>query len=79
MKVKIKSFDVDMEVKTKGIEFEVDTPDGGDHLGDLVLTKTTLTWCKGRTTPVNGIKIKWEDFAAWAETQAPKRKAGRGG
>ena len=74
MRVLIKSFDVGMEVKTKGIEFEVDSPDGEDHLGDLILTKTGLTWCKGRTPPKNGIKIKWQDFATWAESQAPKAK-----
>jgi hypothetical protein len=77
MKVVIKSFDVDMEVKSKGIEFEVDSPDGTEHLGDLVLTKTVLTWCKGRTTPAKGIKIKWEDFAEWAESRAPKKAKGK--
>ena len=40
MKVKIKSFDVRMEVKNRGIEFDVYSPDGREHLGDLVLTKT---------------------------------------
>lgn len=42
MKVTIKSFDVGMEVKNAGIEFDVYSPDGTDHLGDLVLTKSGL-------------------------------------
>lgn len=35
MKVSIKSFDVAMEVKNKGVEFEVYDNDG-QHLGDIV-------------------------------------------
>ena len=62
MKVNIKRFNVDMEVKNSGIEFEVRSPNGKQHLGDLVLTKTRLIWCSGQTKPENGKKIKWEDF-----------------
>ena len=63
MKVHIKSFDVDMEVKAKGIEFEVRSPGGGvTQLGDCVLTMTGLIWCKGKTGRQNGIKVSWEDF-----------------
>ena len=68
MKVTVKSFDVEMEVKNNGIEFEVRTPDGATQLGDVVLTKTGLTWCKGRTDRKNGIKISWREFIAWAES-----------
>jgi len=32
MKVTIKSFDVEMEVKNAGFEFEVYSPDGKEHL-----------------------------------------------
>ena len=61
MEVKIKELGVDMEVKTKGIEFEVrDT--SGKHLGDLILTSTRLIWCNGRTHRKNGVEIEWEDF-----------------
>jgi hypothetical protein len=42
MKVKIKDFNVDMEVRNNGIEFEVCSADGAQHLGDLILTKTKL-------------------------------------
>jgi len=61
MKVSIKSFDVAMEVKTKGVELEIYDNDD-NHLGDLVVTKTKLIWCKGRTTRENGKEVKWEDF-----------------
>jgi len=61
MKVSIKSFDVKMDVKNSGIEFEVyDNQD--NFLGDCVLTKTGLIWCKGRTARSNGKKISWEAF-----------------
>ncbi|MGH6866845.1 MAG: hypothetical protein ACREDO_11915 [Methyloceanibacter sp.] len=69
MKVTIKSFDVEMEVKNAGIEFKVYSPDGGTHHGDLVLTKKHLIWCRGRTRRENGTQIKWQDFIAWAEAQ----------
>ncbi len=69
MKVTVKNFNVDMEVKSKGIEFEVRSPDGHTHIGDVVLTKTGLVWCKGRTDPKNGIKVSWNDFITWMEEQ----------
>lgn len=62
MKVVIKKFDVDMEVKNKGVEFEIRSPSGNDHLGDVVLTKKHIIWCKGRTKARNGIKITWKNF-----------------
>ena len=49
MNVSIKSFDVKMDVKNKGVEFEVrDTQN--KFLGDCIVTKTGLTWCKGKIT-----------------------------
>jgi hypothetical protein len=74
MNVTIKSFDVGMDVKTKGIEFQVHSTDGTDHLGDLILTKTGLIWCKGKIPRKNGIKVTWEAFSAWAESKAPKSR-----
>ena len=67
MKVSVKRFNVDMDVKNTGIEFEVRSPNGKNHLGDLVLTKTKLIWCPGQTRPRNGHKITWEDFIKLAE------------
>ena len=75
MKVTIKSFDVGMEVKTKGIEFQVKSTDGARHRGDIVLTKAGLIWCRGRTTRANGVKVSFDEFATWAEQKAAKAKA----
>ena len=59
VKVFIKDFGIDMDVKTRGIELEVrDTQD--KHLGDLIVTKTAVIWCKGRTRRENGKKVTWE-------------------
>ena len=62
MKVHVKSFDVAMEVKSKGIELEVRSADDQTQLGDCYITKTGLVWCKGRTFKANGVKISWADF-----------------
>ena len=68
MKVSIKSFDVQMEVKNSGIELEVRDAAGKQQLGDLVITKTQLIWCRGRTTRAKGIAVAWEDFIRWMES-----------
>lgn len=68
MKVGIKKLAVEMDVKNRGVEFEVRNSKG-EHLGDLIVKKSGLVWCRGRTTPANGIKIKWEDFIANAEAE----------
>jgi hypothetical protein len=62
MNVKIKSFDVSMDVKKKGIELEVRTPNGDKQLGDCYVTMTGLVWCPGKTNKKNGIKIDWNDL-----------------
>jgi len=62
VKVNIKSFDVKMDVKNKGIEFEVRSADGKTQLGDCYLTKTELIWCPGKKDKKNGIGIKWDEF-----------------
>jgi len=69
MKVLIKDLSIDMEVKSKGIEFEVRSPDGKKHMGDVFLTKSGLTWCKGRTDRLNGKKIRWEKFITMMGSQ----------
>lgn len=75
MKVLIKEFAVDMEVKSKGIEFEVKSPDGASHLGDCYVTKTSIIWCKGRTPKANGVKISWEELTAVLASDVTKRAA----
>jgi hypothetical protein len=62
MKVTIKDFDVEMEIKNNGIELEVRDPSGQRQLGDLILTKTQVIWCPGRTQRKNGRKLTWERF-----------------
>lgn len=62
MKVNIKSFDVAMEVKQKGVELEIRSPDGKSFLGDCYVNMTGLIWCNGKTAKAQGIKIKWEDL-----------------
>lgn len=64
MQVKIKDFDVQMEVRNNGIEFEVAGNDG-THKGDCILTKTGLVWCEGRTRRANGTRKSWQEFIDW--------------
>lgn len=68
MDVSIKNFDVDMKVKNKGIELDV-YDNGGNHLGDLVVTKSKLIWCKGKTKRENGSEITWADFMKFMENK----------
>jgi hypothetical protein len=63
MEVRIRKFDVNMLVKSSGIEFEVRTPDGVSQIGDCYVTMTGLVWCVGRTTKKNGVKVSWDDLA----------------
>lgn len=67
MKVYIKDFGIDMEVKNRGIEIDIcDTSD--KHLGDLIISKSKLIWCKGKTSKENGKEITWADFMAYMDT-----------
>ncbi|MCH7579755.1 MAG: hypothetical protein IIB22_05880 [Chloroflexi bacterium] len=67
MKVTIKKFDVKMELKNNGIELDVRKP-SGHRLGDLVITKSKLIWCEGKTTPPNGVSKTWAAFIDWMES-----------
>jgi hypothetical protein len=64
MKVWIKSFDVEMQVKSNGLELEVRTPDNTEQLGDCYVTMTGLTWCAGKVSRENGVKLSWNDVMA---------------
>ena len=75
MKVTIKSFDVAMEVKQKGVELEVKSPDGAQHHGDCYVTMTGLIWCNGRTSNQNGTKISWQQLMELCETKAKLKAA----
>ncbi len=69
MRVHIKQFEVAMEIKTNGIELEVRTPDNQDQVGDLVITKTKLIWCRGQTTPEHGTEVTWDEFIKFMDSQ----------
>ncbi len=68
MKVAIKEFGLDMQVKNRGIELEIRSANGKKQHGDLIVTKTGLIWCKGRTSRANGVTISWDDFITWIES-----------
>ena len=61
MNVSIKDLAVSMAIKNKGIELDVYSTDD-THLGDLVITKTKLIWCNGKTKPEKGKAIPWTEF-----------------
>ena len=71
MKVNIKKFEIEMEVKNNGMELEVRTP-GGKRLGDLIVTKTGLKWNKGQSS--DGIMIKWPEFISDMEKKKKEEK-----
>jgi len=70
MNVRIKKFEVEMEIKNKGVEIEVRTPDGKTQVGDVLLTKTGVTWCKGKTAPENGKKVTWKRLIELIESES---------
>lgn len=66
MKVKIKSFDVAMELKNNGVELEI-RDNSGSFLGDLVITRSKVIWCKGRTSRQNGKSVTMKKFIEMME------------
>jgi hypothetical protein len=66
MKVSVKDLSVTMEIKNNGIELDV-YDNAGKHLGDLVVTKSRLIWCKGKTDRKNGKPISWDEFIQMME------------
>lgn len=70
MKVRIKKMDIEHNVKTNGIEFEVRNNDDSFR-GDCYLTKTGLVWCEGRTQKKNGKKITWDQFIKLMNERSP--------
>lgn len=69
MDVSIKSFDVAMSVKNKGVEFQVYGNDGVFR-GDMIVTKSGVIWCEGKTRRENGVKVNWEEFIEWMNSDA---------
>lgn len=68
MNVKVKDWGILMEIKNKGAELEIRTP-GGKFLGDLVVTKSGLTWCPGRVDRRNGKRVTWDEFIEHMESR----------
>ena len=64
-----------MQVKNKGMEFEVRKADDSAQRGDCYLTQAGLVWCKGRRTRKHGVRISWDDFITIMETEKSKRAA----
>lgn len=75
MKISIKSFDVQMEVKQNDVELEVRSPNGSEFLGDCFVTNTGLVWCPGRTNRQKGTKIRWRDLMEIAASDEKCRAA----
>ncbi len=63
----IDDFSQSLDIKTSGIEIQVDRNKGG-QMGDLYVTKTGLTWCKGKQSKANGVSIRWDKFADYMES-----------
>lgn len=66
MKVGVKKLHVQMELKNNGVELEVRT-NKDEFLGDLVINKKGLTWCKGKTSKKNGKEKIWEEVIKYFE------------
>lgn len=69
MNVWITELNAEQQLKTKGMQLDVYSPDGTERLGDLTVTKTKLIWCKGKTHKKNGAEASWADFIEWMESQ----------
>ena len=63
MIVKIKQFNIEMELKNKGMELEIRNTKG-DFLGDMIINKTGIIWCKGKRGKDNGVQKNWEEIIA---------------
>ncbi len=70
MDVSIAKFEVEQVIKNKGIVLSVANP-GGGHRGNLLITKTKVIWCPGKTKPKNGHGLTWEGFIARLEKVKP--------
>lgn len=68
MEVKIADLGIPLDVKTRGIDFEVND-NSGHLLGHLKLTSTKLEWRNRVIHRGNGIEIEWEDFIALMNKQ----------
>lgn len=61
MRIRIKDLNTaSMEITDKGLELSLQGTNG-KHVGDLIVTPTTLVWNKGKTSKF-GKSITWHEF-----------------
>ena len=70
----IKKFEIRQEIKTKGIEIQVDND--GKQMGDLIVTKTGITWCEGKSSK-NVTKFSFDELDLLACYKKEALKAAR--
>ena len=54
---------------------KVREPDDSTQIGDCYVTKTGLTWCRGKTTKANGVKVTWNESAEILASTKAKTEA----
>ena len=58
IRVKIKEIKADIELKNNGMEIEVrDEKEDGARLGDIIIARAGITWCKGKVGAANDVKL----------------------
>ncbi len=67
MKVAIKDIGVELSLKTKPMEIEVQDKEGKTK-GTLSVNKAHVMWRKARHAQKNSIKVTWEDFIKYMES-----------
>lgn len=59
MEVQMKKITSPITIGTKGNGVVFQVKDGDKHLGDLVVTRSRMEWCPGRTKEGNGYPVPW--------------------
>jgi len=62
MNILVKTFDVNIPVKSKGIELGVRLPNGKKQIGDCYIAAKGLIWCQGKVTRENGVLVLWQEL-----------------
>ena len=71
MDVRIKNLKVAMQLGNDGVEFEI--RDGeGKHIGDLLVGRANVVWCKGKTRKKNGVRVRLIKLVGMIEETARK-------
>ncbi len=68
MKVAIKDIGVDLTLKNKFMEVEVQD-NKGKTKGTLSINKAYVVWRKAKHAPKNSIKVTWDDFIEFMESR----------